>query len=272
MTQEQVIQLIIGSEKGLNENEPASAGGVSLDGITQTTFDAYLKRLREQFPDLTESVRDIEGRADREAVVDAFYVLYLGDFHTWDLPEFLQYIYADFATNAGHAAAKIVQQIIGVPADGVIGSGTQAALETFKADVATQQQTDPSVDHDLIMQFHEAKLDHYQHLADENPDEYAKWMPGWKKRALHVISELQEYFVSDAPTPSALHPSDVPKSKEPTYPESHEMLIPLADVEEGSQPQPSNWQTLNDRLSRLENLIAGVGERLQAIESRLPEA
>ena len=205
MTKAQIIALIIGSEKGLNTNEPASVGGVSFDGVSQKTYDGYFARIRAHIPDAPINVRQLSDRSD---VVTAFYELYLGDYSTWLLPEFLQYIYADFAVNAGGAAAKIIQKMVGVDADGIIGSGTKKAIADWKERVKANLITDPSIDNRLIMKFHEAKLAHYKRLVDGNPEKFGKWYAGWQQRATHVLSQLGEYFETDSGTPSAMDDAD----------------------------------------------------------------
>ena len=206
MEQDRVISLIIGSEKGLNTNEPASVGGVSLDGVTQQAYNANLSRIREQFPDAPAQVEHL---ATRPEIVNYFYVLYLGDMHVWILPDFLQYIYADFVVNAGSAAAKIIQRIVGVPADGIIGSGTKRAIADWSDEVVKRLEVDASVDNDLIMEFHTAKLAHYDRLIAANPEKFGKWEKGWKRRANHVLSELSEFFEQEGGTPSAMDEADV---------------------------------------------------------------
>ena len=206
MKQEQVISLIIGSEKGINRKEPARVGGISCDGITKQAYDVWRLKNKTRFPDAPVSV---EGLVDRPEIVNAFYVDYFAKYHVWELSEFLQYIYADFVVNAGKAAVKIVQRMAGVDDDGVWGSGTSRDVAEWKASVESDLHNDPDIDNDLITQFHEEKLAHYQFLVTENPTQYAQWHPGWKRRANHVLSQLQNYFEVDAPTPSALHDDDI---------------------------------------------------------------
>lgn len=244
MTQDKIIELIIGSEKGLNEQEPVSVGGVSYDGVTQKTYDAYLPRIRETVPQAPQSVRDLD---TRPPIVEKFYELYLGDFHVWILPEFLQYIYGDFVVNAGAAAVKIIQRLAGCDVDGVFGPGTRAAVKAWAEQVNARLKNDASIDNDLIMEFHAQKLEHYDKLVAANPDKFGKWHKGWLRRANHVLSELQEYFETDEGTPSAMADTDVP-------------VVPAPETKK-------DWGTQPDRFINLQRQVNELDVRLTKLEN-----
>lgn len=252
---EKIIALILKSEGGLNEQEPESVGAVSYAGITQKIYDAYLPRLRETLGDngVPNSVRNL---ASYDKVIPAFYDLYLGDYNVWRLPEFLQYMYADFVTNAGAAAVKIVQGFAGVSADGVFGSGTRAAVDAWTKKVSEELAVDKTVDNKLIIAFHEAKLAHYDRLVRANPAKFGKWHEGWKRRANHVLSELSEYFETDEPTPSAMDDADVP-----THVESSEKLT----IE---QKLVKKVLELERRINEHEKTIVDYNDRLVKLETK----
>ena len=198
----EVLDLILKSEGGLNEDEPSHVGGISYAGITQTTWDAY--RVRNS--GLPKSVRDLAGQHD---LVEAFYVDYFGKYHVWELPEFLQYIFADFVVNAGSAAVKIVQNMVGVDADGLRGSGTSKAVKSWKARMEVSLASNPDIDNELITEFHNYKIAHYERLAQLNPEKYARYLPGWKRRANNVLADLGKYFETEEPTTKAIDEDDV---------------------------------------------------------------
>ena len=194
-----VLALILKSEGGLNEDEPTHVGGVSYAGITQVSYDEWRSKARMiQTP---ESVRDLK---DHLNVVNAFYNDYFEKYHTWELPEFLQYIYADFVVNAGSAAVKIIQRLVEVEDDGVWGSGTSKAAAEWKELIGIELEDDANVDNNLITEFHEQKLAHYNNLAEANPDKYGRYLAGWKRRCNSVLAELSNYFEDDVPTPKAV--------------------------------------------------------------------
>ena len=206
MDRTQIIQLIIGSEKGINRREPANVGGISCDGITKQSWEIWSPNNLHRFPGAPEAV---EGLLKRQDIVEAFYVDYLERYHTWELPEFLQYIYSDFVVNAGKAAVKIIQRMAGTVDDGAWGRNTSGAVAAWKKTVEIELQSDPDIDNELITRFHEEKLTHSQRLVDLNPDKFKQWHAGWKRRANHVLAQLEEYFEGEKATPSAMHDDDV---------------------------------------------------------------
>ena len=252
MTQKEIIKLILKSEGGLNTQEPESVGGVSYSGITQRTYESYLPRICEIYSDAPDRVRYLENHPD---IVEKFYELYLGDGGAWLLPEFLQYMYCDFWTNAGAAAVKIIQQLAGCDADGVFGSGTKAAVTAWTEKVERDLKNDTSIDNHLIVEFHKAKLAHYQRLVDKNPDKFGKWLEGWKRRANHVLSELSEYFETSEGTPSAMDDADVPALKAELKPRS----------EWGTKPRLS--ERLEEKVLDLQRQVNDLEVRLTKLET-----
>ena len=216
-----VLKLILESEGGLNEDEPAHVGGVSYAGITQKTYQAW------QPPPGVDKPPTVRLLQDYPQIVELFYINYFSKYHTWELPEFLQYMYADFVVNAGSAAVKIIQRLVGVDADGAWGKGTSAAVAEWKTGVEGALASDPHVDNNLITEFHEQKLSHYNQLAETNPDKYAKYLPGWKRRCNNVLSDLGEYFENDEPTPKAVDEED--DALFPIFPEQPVMGGTLKD-------------------------------------------
>ena len=78
-----------------------------------------------------------------------------------------------FAVNAGvGVAVKVAQKVIGVQADGVLGSRTIKALNEYD-------------DKKFDIEFDKAEIEHYQKLVDNNPN-FKKFINGWKNRAVAV--------------------------------------------------------------------------------------
>ena len=204
-----VLALILKSEGGLNEDEPTHVGGVSYAGITQKSYTEW--RSKSGMKDSPKSVRDLK---DHHKVVNAFYDDYFEKYHTWELPEFLQYIYADFVVNAGSAAVKIIQRMVEVDDDGMWGSGTSKAAEEWKLLIEVELEDDPNVDNNLITEFHEQKLAHYNNLSEANPDKYGRYLAGWKRRCNSVLAELSNYFEDDVPTPKAVDENEPEQEKQ----------------------------------------------------------
>lgn len=104
-------------------NHPDDPGGATNKGITHRTYAAWLHKNGKP----TKDVRDITG-AEVEAIYEEqYWNVIRGD----DLPHGIDYAVFDFAVNSGSArAAKFLQRIVGVAADGVIGLQTLKAVES----------------------------------------------------------------------------------------------------------------------------------------------
>lgn len=114
------LDLVLVHEGGYS-NHPADPGGATNKGITQRVYDGWRARLGQP----ARSVREI---ADGE--VAAIYKAQYWNVSRCDaLPTGLDYAVFDFAVNSGPArAAKFLQRIVGVAADGQIGEITLAAV------------------------------------------------------------------------------------------------------------------------------------------------
>ena len=112
-----LIERIKLTEGGYNPNEPKHVGGESYAGITRATYDEWAKG------PVIKSMKELAKYPD---VVMKFYREYLSNVQ--ELPEFLQYTFADFYTNARGQAVKIIQEMAGATADGIWGTETSAAV------------------------------------------------------------------------------------------------------------------------------------------------
>ncbi len=111
----------IGLSEGGYVNHPEDPGGATDRGITQRTYDAWNDRMgRRRRP-----VRGIS-KAEAERIIE---FQYLDAVRADALPSGLDYAVADYAVNSGPGrAAKDLQRVLGVKADGVIGLHTMAAV------------------------------------------------------------------------------------------------------------------------------------------------
>ena len=103
-------------------NDPRDPGGRTNLGVTQRAWEAYLNR----------SVTETEMRKLTPADVKSFYkAMYWDKIKGDQLPAGVDYAAYDLAVNSGVGrAAKYLQEIAGVPADGIIGP---KSLEAIKA-------------------------------------------------------------------------------------------------------------------------------------------
>lgn len=112
----------IGLSEGGYVNHPRDPGGATDRGITQRTYDAW----NRQHGRKTKPVRGIS----KTEAEDILVAQYLTPVKFNDLPDGLDYAVADWSVNSGPArAAKELQKLIGVTADGIIGSQTLAAVD-----------------------------------------------------------------------------------------------------------------------------------------------
>lgn len=155
----QCFALILKNEGGYVDN-PADPGGATNLGCTKATWEAYVGH------EVTKD--DIKALTPNDVMP-----LYKKNY--WDrisgdlLPSGVDYAVFDFAINSGVSrAAKTLQSVLGVTADGQIGPGTLAALETTNArDVATSVC--------------EARLSFLQSLPT-----YGNFGKGWSRRVSEV--------------------------------------------------------------------------------------
>lgn len=103
-------------------NHPKDPGGMTNLGVTRTNWELYLGR----------KVTEDEMRALTPDVVKPFYKKnYWDKIKGDDLPSGVDYAAYDLAVNSGTGrAAKYLQQIAGVTADGVIGPKSLEAIKS----------------------------------------------------------------------------------------------------------------------------------------------
>ena len=116
------LELLLKHEGGY-VNHPDDPGGRTNQGITQRVYEKFLGR------DVTEEeMKDMPP----DKVFAIYKTQYWNRVRGDDLPTGVDLCVFDWAVNAGTSrAGKALQQIIDVPADGIIGSQTVAATSKF---------------------------------------------------------------------------------------------------------------------------------------------
>ncbi|GAA6176951.1 glycoside hydrolase family 108 protein [Sulfitobacter pacificus] len=108
-------------------NHPKDPGGATNKGITHRTYAAW--QHKHGLP--TDNVRNITDEQVAAIYKKQYWDTIRGD----DLPHGIDYAVFDFAVNSGPArAAKFLQRIVGVSADGIIGLQTLRAAESTGSD------------------------------------------------------------------------------------------------------------------------------------------
>lgn len=139
-------------------------GAVNM-GVTQQTLDGIRAR-GGAWMRLPENVRGLT----RNHVFDIFRDVFWfpsGAFRIRD--QRLATAYSNLFYNSWTAATKALQRAAGVEPDGAFGVLTERAVNS----------RDPA---DLLAEFKEQMLAHYEGLARENPAKYADDLDGWKSR------------------------------------------------------------------------------------------
>jgi len=185
------LSLVLKHEGGYVDH-PADPGGATNRGITLATLSTWRGRpvTKAEVKALTETEAAAIYRANYWNVVK-------GD----DLPRGVDLAVFDFAVNSGPArAAKHLQALVGVDADGVIGPKTLAAIRSTK----------PS---DLIRKLTRSRLAFLSGLPT-----WPTFGKGWRARVLGVEKEALA-MAGDAsgpiltPPPPDIEPPPVPVSQ-----------------------------------------------------------
>ena len=129
--------MVIKSEGGF-VNNPKDPGGMTNLGVTRANWQAYLNR------DVTES----EMRALTPDTVKPFYkTMYWDKIKGDQLPSGVDYAAYDLAVNSGTGkAAKFLQEIAGVAADGVIGPKSLEAINACNPEQTVEALCDMRMD------------------------------------------------------------------------------------------------------------------------------
>ena len=159
-------------------NHPNDPGGATMKGVTHKTYAHYLGR------DVThDELREIP----EEHLADIYRKRYWDACRCSDLPDGLDLAVCDTAVNTGPGqAARLLQRIVGVPADGGIGPKTIAAVNDYVAVHGL---------HALIEAYTEARQSFYRLLPT-----YVHFGEGWRKRAEGVAKVAKQI---GQPNPSA---------------------------------------------------------------------
>jgi len=151
---------VLKSEGGF-VNHPKDPGGMTNLGCTKNTWEEYVGH----------PVSEADMRAlTPELVYPLYKRKYWDKVAGDDLPSGLDYAVFDAAINSGPGkAAKWLQEVLGVTADGSIGKGTLAAIHTMDVQ-------------DLIAKYNDKRLQFLESLPT-----FSTFGKGWSRR----VSEVQ---------------------------------------------------------------------------------
>ena len=160
----QSLAYILQSE-GLWSDRPTDPGGATMKGITFEVFRRFKRN-----PYLTK--QDLLHISDQD-VHDIYKQLYWDKVHGDELPIGIDYAIFDCAVNSGCAtASKLLQEAVGVTADGVIGNQTLQAVQ--KANIRS-----------LLENYYAERTAYYQSLPT-----FGEYGNGWINRVNDVKKRI----------------------------------------------------------------------------------
>jgi lysozyme family protein len=155
-----VLALVVLSEGGY-VNHSKDPGGMTNLGCTKAVWEEYVGH-----PVSENDMRNLTPELVAPLYKRKYWDKVVGD----DLPSGLDYAVFDAAINSGPGkAAKWLQEVLGVTADGSIGKGTLAAVHTMDVQ-------------DLIAKYNDKRLQFLEGLPT-----FATFGRGWSRR----VSEVQ---------------------------------------------------------------------------------
>lgn len=151
-------------------DDPDDSGGATMKGITLETFRKYKNNTYTTKGQL-RNISDAD-------VFDIYHILYWHTICGDILPSGMDFVVFDHAVNASPARSiKMMQTLLGVTADSVIGPKTLAAVDACDVD-------------NFILKFTLARMDYYDQI--DNP----KFTEGWHNRAKRACEFAQELRTS----------------------------------------------------------------------------
>jgi len=170
------VDLVLDAEGGLS-NDPSDMGGLTNRGITVATFKEYLNDVEDRdYPcGMEEASERLYDLTEQDAIL-IYEHYYWNEIRADDLPNGIDVLLADFAVNSGvRTAVTVLQEMLAVSMDGILGPKTLAALS----------KKDPKAFTNKLLQ---RRLQYYFQVAQLN--ENAKFHRGWNNRVIHIYNEL----------------------------------------------------------------------------------
>lgn len=167
MTIDDVLTSVIEKEGGYVD-DPLDRGGATKYGITAATLGAYRKLGRAATRDEVKALAEQEAR-------DIYRARYVNDPGFDTLPEWVIPSLVDDAVLSGpKSAITTLQQVLNVPADGVLGPKTRQALAV----------KDPAA---VIRDMAKARVLRFARIVELNPTQ-SRFLRGWLTRALSFLT------------------------------------------------------------------------------------
>ena len=161
------LTIVLGHEGGYVDHKN-DRGGKTMKGVTQKVYDDFCRVTGRE----AQPVKDIT-----MVEVELIYGGYWKDGHCSYMPEPLDLLMFDASVNHGPGrAAKILQRVLGITEDGVIGKQTMQALHEDV--VAT------SID-DVCHRYLDERAHFFDRIIERDPSQ-AVFAKGWMNRVDHL--------------------------------------------------------------------------------------
>lgn len=176
-----MLKPVLANEGGLNMEE-VGQGGVSNYGVTQQSYDSFLKAQKMSPMDVRKMTWD--------DAKDFYYKEYYQRLGIDKLPPKVGGLYFDYSVNSGPSrAAKDLQGIVGTKVDGAIGKNTCKKLNEYIADNGEDALAD---------EYLKKRREFLNGLVVDDPLKYGEFERGWNNR----IDKLYKQFdVQTEPAP-----------------------------------------------------------------------
>jgi len=170
------VDIVLKAEGGFS-NDPSDRGGATNRGITHETLRNYINDVedRDDTCGQEEAYDRLQGLSEQDAI--NIYQHYYWDAVQADaLPDGFDIMLADFAVNSGpYRAIKVMQDLVSVKVDGILGPRTLEAIRTRNPSKLT---------HDLFLR----RLTFY--YTTSKLDGQRRFIRGWNNRVVALYNEL----------------------------------------------------------------------------------
>lgn len=147
-------------------NHPSDPGGRTNLGVTQRVWEEWVGHPVDE-----QTMRDLTP----EKVAPLYKAKYWDKIRGDDLPSGVDYVVFDASVNSGPGrAAKWLQEVVGVTADGAIGPGTLAAVSNMNPE-------------DIVERYQAKRLSFLQQLST-----WETFGKGWGRRVTEVATAAKE--------------------------------------------------------------------------------
>lgn len=192
---ERSLAITLRYEGGVSDH-PSDPGGLTKQGVTQATYDAWRKTQGLS----SRSVRDITDDEIRKIYRTGYWNKVAGD----DLPLGIDFAVFDYAVNSGPSrAAEALQRLVGADQDGLIGIKTLAATADLIERIGEE---------DLIRQYCDDRMRFLTGLST-----WPVFGKGWTRRVMGEKTGFQtgDIGVVDYAINMARSDNDLPLPDEP---------------------------------------------------------